>query len=102
MRHSFEKMELLVRTTIHPEHAQELLIHSTGNEILQQWATEATEESEKMRLHLLHKNLHTHERNVMRQLAAQYLAEIIYLLDLLFAYKKTSLPPLLSDQIGRA
>lgn len=97
MRHSFEKMELLVRTTIQPEHAQKLLIHCPGTEILQQWTNEATAESEKIRLYLLHKYLHTHERNVMRQLAERYLAEIIYLLDLLFAYKKTHLPPLLSD-----
>ena len=97
MKHSIEKMEMLVRTSIQPEQAKKLLIPSTGNEILQQWTTVATEESEKMRLYLLHKNLHTHDKNVMRQLAAQYLAEIIYLLDLLFAYKKLYLPPLLAD-----
>jgi len=97
MRKSLERMELLIRATIQPEEAQRVLIDCPGTDLLQQWTNEATVESEKIRLCLLNKNLHIQEKNARRQLAEQYLAELIYLSDLLFAYKKNYLPPLLGD-----
>jgi hypothetical protein len=90
-------MGTLISQTLCPAHAHQFLTDLNATEqYLRQWNGEANEECEKIRLYLLHKDLHTHDKKVMAALVENYQEEIVYLMNILADYKKMQPHPLLS------
>jgi hypothetical protein len=92
LKHALERLDILVTRNLPPENLRDAFFNpETFSPVSLQLFSEVQEEIGKIRSYLLHKDLHTHEKEVMEQLIHRYQAGILYLLDTIFAYNQEDL-----------